>query len=151
MGGLSSARGEGRPGPDRAQAGRQPDLGVERPKQQHNMASPLPITAGGSGGGYIAPMEKDYPKTEANISNNRTPAASLHSLAKGVCLTWLIYCLLTEVLCVCVCLCAELFPCFLCEKPADVKFLPCADIVMCHDCVLRVKKCPHCRVSELNQ
>lgn len=37
--------------------------------------------------------------------------------------------------------------CFLCNTRADVKFLPCHHMSMCHKCFRGAKRCPTCKVS----
>ena len=44
---------------------------------------------------------------------------------------------------------SRLVPCFLCQKGADTKLLPCGHVIMCSDCAGRAKRCPDCRVSPI--
>lgn len=44
---------------------------------------------------------------------------------------------------------SRLVPCFLCQKGADTKLLPCGHVIMCSDCAGRAKRCPDCRVGPI--
>ena len=44
---------------------------------------------------------------------------------------------------------SRVVPCFLCQKGADTKLLPCGHVIMCSDCAGRAKRCPDCRVGPI--